>query len=282
MIQFPSCKINLGLDILQKRTDGFHEIETAMLEISSQQRVPSGAGPTTLGGSLNDILEVVPADSFSFHASGLAIPGDSNSCIDAFRLLKDRHGIPDVALYLHKNVPMGGGLGGGSADAAQTLVALNRLFEIGLTEDQLESYAVELGSDCPFFIRGGLQLAMGRGEVLRRLDIVLPELHIVLVNLGIHVPTATAYSKVIPFSDRPSVESVLRKPVQFWKEELVNDFEKSVFAEHPVLGEVKEALYNAGAVYAAMTGSGSTMYGMFEEKPDLIQWPKKPVMEVWV
>jgi len=263
MIYFPPCKINLGLHILKKRDDGFHEIESGMLEIP-----------------FHDVLEVIPADQFSFQSTGMEIPGDGNLCTEAFRLLQSEFGLPEVAIHLHKVIPMGGGLGGGSSDAAKTLVALRDLFKLELSDGQLESYAAKLGSDCPFFIRGGLQLATGRGELLQSLPLQLPQFHVVLVNLGIHVPTKDAYTLVVPEPHRKSLKELLALPVADWKNELVNDFEKSVFTQHPVLADVKKELYEAGAVYAAMSGSGSTLFGLFEEKRE-ISWLKQPVYEVW-
>lgn len=265
MIYFPSCKINLGLHILYKREDGYHAIESGMLEIP-----------------FHDILEIVPAARFSFASSGLPIPGTDNICVQAFRLLQREYQLPDVRMQLHKLVPMGGGLGGGSSDAAQTLIGLNRLFDLQLSDVQLESYAAQLGSDCPFFIKGGLQLAKGRGEVVQPLDLKLPHWHICLVNAGIHVPTKEAYAHVTPHADRPNLETILRLPVSEWKAQLVNDFEKSVFAQYPVLAGLKQELYDAGAVYAAMSGSGSTLFGLFERKPESICWSQQPVYEVWV
>lgn len=265
MIFFPSSKINLGLHILRKRDDGYHAIESGMLEVP-----------------FRDVLEVVPSDSLVFTSSGLEIPGGENSCVQAFRLLQQEFDLPGAHIHLHKMVPMGGGLGGGSSDCAQTLVALNQLFDLGLTDDQLEQYAARLGSDTPFFIRGGLQLSTGRGEILRPLKLDLPHWQICIVNLGIHVSTLEAYAGVTPKADRAPLETILQLPVHTWKDHLVNDFEESVFAHHPALITVKQELYAAGAVYAAMSGSGSTLFGLFETKPEKIAWSREPAYEVWV
>lgn len=265
MIFFPSSKINLGLHILHKRDDGYHAIESGMLAIP-----------------FSDVLEVVPSDVLRFTSSGLGIAGDDNSCIQAFRLLQQEFGLPGARMHLHKRIPMGGGLGGGSSDCAQTLIALNRLYDLGLTDDRLEQYAARLGSDTPFFIRGGLQLSTGRGEILRPLQLVLPHWHMCIVNLGIHVSTQEAYAGVTPRADREPLETILQLPVAEWKDRLVNDFEKSVFARHPALAIVKRELYAAGAVYAAMSGSGSTLFGLFETKPETIAWSQQPAYEVWV
>lgn len=262
MIYFPSCKINLGLHILKKRPDGFHQIESGMLEIP-----------------LRDVLEILPAEQFSFQSSGLEIPGEGNLCESAWRLLQRDFGLGEAAIHLHKVIPMGGGLGGGSSDAAQTLVAANKLYQLNLTDKQLETYAAELGSDCPFFIRGGLQLATGRGELLESLTIQLPKLFVVLVNHGIHVPTKTAYAAVQPNAERPPLKAILEQPIETWKNTLVNDFESSVFNQYPLLEQTKQELYAAGAVYAAMSGSGSTLFGLFRNNPGTIRWTRKPEFE---
>jgi 4-diphosphocytidyl-2-C-methyl-D-erythritol kinase len=265
MIVFPSCKINLGLHILRKRNDGFHELETGMLEIP-----------------FRDILEIVPSDSFRFTTSGIEIPGNGNSCVDAYHLLKHDFDLAPVHIHLHKAVPMGGGLGGGSADSTFTLKALNELFQLQLSVEALKNNAAQLGSDNAFFVEGGLQLAKGRGEVLEPLSIDLPNWKICVVNLGIHVPTATAYAKVTPNADRTPLSEILQQPVSTWKTDLINDFEPSVFAQHPELQTLKNDLYHAGAMYAAMSGSGSTLFGLFDKKPDEISWSQQPVYEVWV
>ena len=229
-----------------------------------------------------DVLEIVPSDTFRFSSSGIEIPGTSNSCIEAFNLLKRDFELEPVHIHLHKTVPMGGGLGGGSADSTTTLKGLNELFQLQLSIDQLKSYAAQLGSDNAFFVEGGFQLAKGRGELVQPLSISLPRFHICIINLGIHVSTATAYAHVTPYEDRLSLSEVLNQPVSTWKTTLVNDFEPSVFAQHPELATVKNELYQAGAVYAAMSGSGSTLFGLFEEKPQEISWTQKLVYEVWV
>lgn len=265
MIVFPSCKINLGLHILRKRNDGFHELETGMLEIP-----------------FRDILEIVPAEAFRFTVSGIEIPGNGNSCVAAYELLKRDFDLAPVHIHLHKTIPMGGGLGGGSSDSTATLKGLNELFQLQLSVDRLKNYAAQLGSDNAFFVEGGLQLAKGRGEALEPLAISLPDWKIGVVNLGIHVPTSTAYAQVTPNEQRTPLSEILQQPVSTWKDALVNDFEPSVFAQHPELQTLKTDLYRAGAIYAAMSGSGSTLFGLFEEKPEQILWSQKPVYEVWV
>lgn len=249
MISFPPAKINLGLQVLKKRTDGYHDLSTCMVEIP-----------------LADILEIIPADSFSFNSSGLHIPGGENLCEKAWRLLHRECYIPTVSMHLHKIIPMGAGLGGGSSDAAHTLLTLDKLFHLDLGEEKLMELAAELGSDCAFFIRGKTQLASGRGELLQPVSIELPR-YAVLVNPGIHISTAEAYAAVIPNEHVPQLSGVLQLPVSEWKTMLVNDFERGARDKHPQIGSIISQLYELGACYAAMSGSGSTVFGLFAEKP---------------
>lgn len=262
MINLPACKINLGLNILFKRSDGYHEIETAMLEIP-----------------VHDRLVIEQADRDTFEVDGLPIPGEGNLILDAVQLLRRDFDLGSYRIRLEKHIPMGGGLGGGSSDAARTLVLINELEGLGLSTTVLESYASQLGSDCPFFVRGGLQLCTGRGEILEPLTSTLPEMWVVLVNVGIHVPTSTAYSAVIPVKDQVSVKTVLEMDPNAWKTHLKNDFEVSVFAKHPELAAIKKAFYDQGAFYSAMSGSGSTMFGLFFQEPADLIFPTTPVFK---
>lgn len=264
MIYFPSCKINLGLHVLRKREDGYHELETGMLEIP-----------------FRDILEIVPASGFQFTSSGLSIPGDSNSCVAAYELLKQHFDLPRVHIHLHKLIPMGGGLGGGSSDSTYTLKALNDLFQLGLTDELMIEMAAKLGSDNAFFVRGGLQIARGRGEILEPLAPKTRSFHVCIVNVGIHVSTKEAYAGVVPKAEREPIAQILQQPAEQWRTTLVNDFESSVFSVYPALNQLKSDLYAAGAIYAAMSGSGSTLFGLFEELPGSIHWSTLPVYEKW-
>ena len=241
MIYFPPCKINLGLHILQKRADGYHELETGMLEIPFQ-----------------DILEIIPCDEFRFSSSGLEIPGGTNSCIAAYDLLKQRFALPPVHIHLHKMVPMGGGLGGGSSDSTSVLKALNQRFQLGLTKDELKDFAALLGSDNAFFVEGGLQLAKGRGELLEPLHLSSLDFRVCIINIGVHVSTKDAYAQVVPFSARTDLRTILQQHPDTWKSDLVNDFEPSVFAKFPELAKLKSEFYDNGAIYAAMSGSASS------------------------
>lgn len=249
MIIFPNCKINLGLHILRKRTDGFHDLETVFYPLP-----------------LTDALEVLSDDNLQFNSSGIPVPGDQhdNLCLKAWRLLKaDFPDLPPVKIHLHKHVPIGAGLGGGSADAAFMLQLLNDKFRLGINAEQLIDYAATLGSDCPFFIRNKPCYATGRGEVMEPLELDLSAYSWLLVYPGIHVNTGWAFGRITPREPEKNLRQSILQPVQEWKNLIYNDFEAPVFNAHPVLGEIKEQLYEAGALYATMSGSGSAMVGIF-------------------
>jgi 4-diphosphocytidyl-2-C-methyl-D-erythritol kinase len=254
MISFPPCKINLGLNVRAKRLDGYHEIETCFYPV-----------PWT------DILEIIPSDEVSFASTGLSIPGNSkdNVCLKAYQLLKGDFDLAPVKIHLHKALPTGAGLGGGSSDAAHTLLLLNRFFDLGLTQEQLKVYASKLGSDCSFFIEGNPMLGKGRGEVLTDLSVNLDGKFIVLVNPEIHVSTAEAYAGITLNPNSINVKAVVESDIRNWKSELKNDFESTVFKKYPALAGIKNKLYEHGALYAAMSGSGSTVFGIFESPIDL-------------
>lgn len=254
MICFPSCKINLGLRITQKRADGFHALETVFFPIS-----------------IKDALEIIiepdtNAAPITFTSSGLAINGDpsDNLCFKAYGLLKkDYPTIPNIKMHLHKKIPMGAGLGGGSSDGAFTLVTLNQLFNLQLSEQVLLDYALQLGSDCPFFIINTPAFATGRGEILTPINVNLDGYRIVIVNPGIAISTKLAFSLITPKVPDTNMEAIICEPVSSWKEKLINDFEQPIFNSFPELANIKETLYQKGAVYASMTGTGSTVYGFF-------------------
>jgi 4-diphosphocytidyl-2-C-methyl-D-erythritol kinase len=257
MITFPNAKINLGLHITQKRKDGYHEIESCMVPIP-----------------LCDALEMVLDKKPSWAVSGLSIPGDSkdNLILKAEKLLKkDYQGLPSLQIHLHKHIPMGAGLGGGSADGAFALKLMNNLFDLHLDDFFLEEYAAELGSDCPFFIENTPKIIRGRGEILDPCSVSLQGSHLVLIHPGIHVGTKEAYAGVTPAAPKTSLEEVLADRSR-WKDELVNDFEASIFKNHPAIAEIKARMYSAGAYYASMSGSGSSVFGLFHEKPNLPSW----------
>ncbi len=254
MIHFPNCKINLGLNILRKREDGFHDLATFFYPVG-----------------LNDVLEIIKDNTGSdvqFTCTGLPVAGnaDENLCVKAYRLIKkDYPELPAVQMHLHKAIPMGAGLGGGSADGAFTLQLLNTKFQLGISEAQLAGYAAQLGSDCPFFIANKPCLAAGRGEILTPLPLNLSAYDIVLVHPGIHINTGKAFSQITPALPVKSIEQIIQQPIHTWKAELVNDFEQPVFTAHPEIAAIKSQLYQNNALYAAMSGSGSTVFGIFEK-----------------
>ena len=255
MILFPNCKINLGLHVVSRRSDGFHDIETVFYP------VPWG-----------DVLEIVPdpgKDCVSEY-SGLPIPGDPgvNLIVKAYRLMKTEHGIGGIRTHLHKIIPMGSGLGGGSSDAASALRMLNELFSLQLDHDPLMNYARQLGSDCSFFIRNRPCFATGKGDQIEPLELDLAGYWLVIAVPEVMVNTAEAYGMITPRPpDHPLKESILA-PVETWNGLLVNDFEIPVLAKYPVIRKVKEELLRAGALYASMSGSGSSVYGIFGAKPE--------------
>lgn len=257
MITFPNAKINLGLNIVSKREDGYHNIESCFYPIP-----------------WHDSLEVIEAASFSFHSYGLDIPGDSNSnlCVKAYELIRADHKIPPVAIHLLKNIPMGAGLGGGSADGAFVLKMLNELFELKLSDAQLEAYALQLGSDCPFFIKNQPAIAKGRGEMLEPIALDLSGYHLAIHNPGIHISTKEAYAGVSPKKAEKSISNLLQTSVNEWKDFLINDFEASIFPNHKAIAQLKQEMYASGSTYASMTGSGSTVYGLFENHLSNSDW----------
>ena len=260
MIVFPNCKINLGLHILQKRTDGFHDLETVFY-------------PVALQDALEIIQNLSPTTDIEFTTSGLEIPStiEQNICVKAYRLLKkDKPELPAIKMHLHKVIPSGAGLGGGSSDGAFALTLLNKKFNLGLSEDQLLQYALQLGSDCPFFIKNQPCYATGRGENLEEVQIDLSDFKIVLVNPNIHIDTKQAFSKIVPDNQRISIKDIILKPIEQWKNNLKNDFEASVFTQYPEIKGVKEKLYQQGAIYASMSGSGSSVYGLFNKNLNLL------------
>lgn len=257
MISFPNAKINLGLQITSKRKDGYHDIETCMVPIP-----------------LFDALEMILDKKSTWNSSGLEIPGDSkdNLILKAEKLLrKDFPDLPNLNIHLHKNIPMGAGLGGGSADGAFALKLMNNLFDLHLDDFFLEEYAAQLGSDCPFFIENTPKIARGRGEILEPIDLSLQGTYIVLINPGIHIGTKEAYAGVTPAVPKVNLAEVLQNRNR-WKAELVNDFELSIFKNHPEIEAIKSKMYSAGAFYSAMSGSGSSVFGLFDMQPSDLEF----------
>lgn len=257
MLTFPNAKINLGLNIVEKRSDGFHNIETVFYPIN-----------------LCDALEFVEKEKGAdadFSLSGIRVDGNlsNNLVMKAYDLLRVDFGLPPLSIYLQKNIPLGAGLGGGSADAAFMLKSLNQYFALNLSIEQLEAYALRLGSDCPFFINNKPMFARGRGEELTPVALSLQGYHLVLVKPEIHVSTADAYSACNPHFPEKSLQSIASYPVSTWKDCMCNDFEKNIFEKHPQIKSIKEKLYQQGAIYASMSGSGASVYGIFEQEIDI-------------
>lgn len=274
MICFPNAKINLGLHVINKRDDGFHNIETVFLPVG-----------------FSDMLECVENKSYSrqqkcvFVSHGLAVSGkvSDNLVVKAYHMLDAAFDLAPVLVHLNKMIPMGAGLGGGSSDAACMIKLLNGLFELKLSMDEMENYAAKLGSDCAFFIRNQSAYLFGKGHELEPFSVNLTGHYLVLVNTGAHSNTALAYKHAQRrdlFDPTNNLKHILKKPVSTWKNGLVNDFEASVFKSIPELHQVKEWLYAQGAEYASMSGSGACMFGLFSEKPKLKgTWKESVVFE---
>jgi 4-diphosphocytidyl-2-C-methyl-D-erythritol kinase len=260
MITFPNAKINIGLNIIAKRDDGFHDIQSVFYPVN-----------------LCDALEVVEntetgAERFAFSSSGIEIPGDAtdNLCYFAYHLVSQDYPLPNVKVHLHKHIPIGAGLGGGSSDAAFFIKLLNDKFELGISWGEMHNYARQLGSDCSFFISNKPAFAEGRGDEYESMKLDLSAYFVVLVYPQIHINTAKAYSGVKPKHPSRSLENdILNLPIGEWKGLVHNDFEDSVFLQFPEIKSIKEKLYSHGAVYAAMSGSGSTVFGIFEKETEM-------------
>jgi 4-diphosphocytidyl-2-C-methyl-D-erythritol kinase len=273
MLFFPNTKINIGLHVISKRPDGYHNIETIFCPIE-----------------LSDFLEFVPspersAGDIRFSLSGIPVEGsvDDNLCVKAYYLLHKDFQMPAIDAHLHKVVPPGSGLGGGSSDAAFMLKNLNKQCILGLDEDTLCDYASKLGSDCAFFIKNRPLFGFEKGNKFMEISRLPDKMHVVVINPGIHVSTVEAYAGVKPSRPAVSLMELIRLPIKDWKENIYNDFENSVFIAYPFIRDIKERLYGLGAVYASMSGSGSSVYGIFNEKnpdiknhfPDLTCWTGK-------
>jgi len=259
MIIFPNAKVNLGLNIISKRADGFHNIESVFFPVK-----------------VEDALEFVVSDKFEINFSGLKIEGDANDNLifKAYQLLKKDFDLPNLKIHLHKHIPTGAGLGGGSADAAFFLKSLNNYFNLKISEEKLLYYAAQLGSDCAFFILNKPCFANEKGENLIPIELNLGNKKMLIVHPAIHVNTAWAYSKIKPLQPIKSVKEIIQQPISTWKNELKNDFEIPVFEEFPVIEKIKNQLYENGASYASMSGSGSAVFGIFENEIPEIKFPE--------
>lgn len=257
MIVYPNAKINIGLNVVEKRPDGYHNLETVFYPIG-----------------LQDILEIkvldddnAPECGYKLKVTGTILDGspEDNLVVRAFKMLKRDFNIPPVSIGLYKHIPTGAGLGGGSSDAAFTIKTLNKRFDLRLTDEQMEDYCTRLGADCPFFIKDTPVFATGIGNEFHPVSFSLKGKHLVLVKPDIFVSTKDAYAKVnVRRPDTPLPE-LLAQPLETWKDTVINDFERSVFSKYPEIAAIKDSMYDIGAVYASMSGSGSSVFGIFDE-----------------
>lgn len=269
MVAFPPAKVNLGLQIIRKRPDGYHDLSTCFYPVP-----------------WCDILEVLPSDKLSFQSTGLSIPGSENDnlCLKAYQLIQKDYNIPPVGIHLHKIIPMGAGLGGGSSDGAWTLRLINDIFSLNISKAKLKEYASMLGSDCAIFIEDGPAMGSSRGEILKPTSLSLKGKFIVIVKPDVHVSTAEAFAGITPMQPNEELQTAIENlPVSQWNGVVKNDFEISVFKKHPIIKEAKEKLYSFGAVYASMSGSGSAVFGIFENEIDLkSEFSKMTYWSSWI
>ncbi len=260
MVTFPNAKINLGLNIVSRRADGYHNLETVFYPIP-----------------LCDALEVTLSEHTTLNISGIALDGNAkqNLVMKAYRLLAADFALPQVEINLLKKIPCGAGLGGGSADAAFMINLLNDKFALNLSAEKRKNYAAKLGADCAFFIQNTPAFATGIGDKLENINLSLTSKYIYLVEPNIHISTAEAYANVVPRKREKSLRELIAQPIESWRTTVVNDFEQSVFARHPEIGELKAKFYQHGALYASMSGSGSSVFGIFEQKPTQFDVPKE-------
>jgi 4-diphosphocytidyl-2-C-methyl-D-erythritol kinase len=247
MIVYPNAKINIGLNVLEKRVDGYHELSSVFYPVKD----------------LCDILEILPSTEFSFSSSGIEIPGEGNICTKAFEMLKQDFDIDNVKIHLHKQIPIGAGLGGGSADGAFMLKAMNTLFDLKLSTAQLEKYALQLGADCPFFIENIQKYVQGIGEKMSGVDLDLSPYVLKFIFPELHISTVEAYGDITPKTPETNLLELINQPIENWTGKVNNDFEFSAFKKYPQLAKMKSQLYTDGALYASMSGSGSVLYGVF-------------------
>ena len=252
MLTFPNAKINLGLNVVEKRPDGYHNLETIFYPIP-----------------LEDILEIIPPTPPNIQTTltqtGLSVSGniEDNLVLRAYRLLSTHFPLPPLQIHLYKHIPMGAGLGGGSSDAAYMLKMLNEKFDLQLSAERLEEYAALLGADCAFFVRNKPVYAEGIGNVFTPVDLSLKGYGLIVIKPDVFVSTRDAFARISPRHPQQNLKDIVRLPVEEWKNRMANDFEESVFPQFPLIGAIKEELYQAGAVYASMSGSGSSVYGLF-------------------
>jgi len=252
MISFPNAKINIGLNVVSKREDGYHNLETIFYPVK-----------------LADALELTDSDKTAFSSSGIEIDGntENNLVFKAYHILQRKYKLPPVKLHLHKIIPFGAGLGGGSSDAAFTLRMLNDFFSLNIPNSELELFAAKIGADCPFFIQNEPTFASGIGDQFQPINLDLSEFKILLIKPNISGSTPDAYRNVIPKQPEFNLKNIESLPIEKWQDTIVNDFEKSVFEKFPEIDKLKQTLYKIGALYASMSGSGSSLFGIFNQIP---------------
>ncbi|RXQ87498.1 4-(cytidine 5'-diphospho)-2-C-methyl-D-erythritol kinase [Ancylomarina salipaludis] len=261
MLTYSNAKINIGLNIVEKRKDGFHNLETIFFPIA-----------------MRDAIEIADSKGnadYTFSASGIPIDIDAseNIVVKAYELIRAKYNFPAQDIHLHKSIPFGAGLGGGSANAAYMIKLLNQKFNLGMTESEMEGWVSQLGSDCAFFIKNKPAFAFEKGDKLCSIDLDLSGFHILLIKPDIHISTAEAYANIKPNKPEKSLQQLIQEPIENWKTTIKNDFEDSIFPKYPLLAEIKKELYEQGAIYAAMSGSGSSLFGIFKNDPQILpQW----------
>lgn len=260
MISFANAKINIGLNLTEKRSDGYHNLETIFYPIK-----------------LYDVIELIDSEETSCVIKGLDIPGNENDnlCLKAFKSLQRDFDLPNQQIILLKNIPIGAGLGGGSADAAFLIKLINTKFKLDLSIDKMQDYARALGADCAFFIENKPVYAFGIGDEFEDITIDLSAYFLVLVKPNVHVSTAQAYQNVVVKKPIKSVKELIQLPIKEWKKNILNDFESSVFAQYPEIEKIKSELYSSGATFVLMSGSGSTVFAVFEKEVKLLELEKR-------
>jgi len=257
MLYFSNAKINLGLNIISKRSDGFHNIESVFYPVYPQ-----------------DAIEFIPKKETKLSQSGIIIEGNENDnlIIKAYQLLKKKYELPPLHFHILKNIPFGAGLGAGSANAAYTINAINDFFELNISTKDRQRIAMELGSDCAFFIENKAIFASGKGEILQNIKLDLSDFEIIIIHPNFSISTQEAYANISPKAPKESIKDIIDSPISEWKNRLVNDFEEALFKKYPILPEIKNELYKQGALYAAMSGSGSAVFGIFEKVPQKLSF----------
>ncbi len=256
MLFFTNAKINIGLNIVEKRPDGFHNLETVFYPIQ-----------------IKDALEFIETQGETIvQTSGieLGVSDKENICYKTYKLMAKYYKLPQLKIHLHKVVPIGAGLGGGSANAAILMKKLNDTYNLGISTKRLEELVSHIGSDCPFFIKNKAVFARGRGEIFESINLDLSNYYIYIIKPDISISTSAAFAGIKPHQPNVSIKELISKPIEQWKNDIVNDFEDNIFKQYPMLGEIKQNMYDIGAVYASMSGSGSAVYGIFSQKPNPI------------